>query len=182
MKLKKRIQILTVAIICILNLCICNNAFAVNKTSGSTISSGNRTSGGSTGSGTVSSGGNRTSTSGTGGNRTSTGITMNGKNKQTTTPSGSVDPDSYKPKELTTSDAGDFIDIVNSVIAAIQIFGAVVAAVAIIALGIKYMLGSVQDKATYKETMIPYLIGAVMVFAIPTIVRVIFEVVTQISF
>lgn len=95
---------------------------------------------------------------------------------------GKVDPDAYKPKGLTTSDVGEFVDIANSIIAAIQIFGALVAAIAIIVLGIKYMLGSTQDRAGYKETMIPYLVGAVMAFAIPGIVRVIFDLVTQIKF
>ncbi len=100
----------------------------------------------------------------------------------TSVPTGSVNPDDYKPKELTTSDAGDFVDIVNSIIAAIRIFGTVVSVVALIALGIKYMLGSTQDRATYKETMIPYLVGAVMVFAIPNIIGIIFDLVTQIKF
>ena len=151
--MKKNIKILAIILVFVLSLCACNNVLATNRTTG-----------------------------GTGGNRANTGIKLTGKDKQTSTPSGSVDPDAYEPKELTSSDAGEFIGIANSIIAAIQIFGAVVAAVAIIALGIKYMLGSVQDKATYKETMIPYLIGAVMVFAIPSIVRVLFEIVTQIKF
>lgn len=100
----------------------------------------------------------------------------------TSVPSGSVDPDSYKPKDLTVSDAGEFLDIANSIIAAIRIFGTVVAVVALMALGLKYMLGSVQDRAGYKETMIPYLVGAVMVFAIPNVIGIIFDLVTQIKF
>ena len=32
-------------------------------------------------------------------------------------------------------------------------------------LGIKYMMGSAEEKAEYKKTMIPYLIGAVLLFA-----------------
>lgn len=95
---------------------------------------------------------------------------------------GKVDPDSYKPKDLTTSDAGEFIDIANSVIGAIRIFGTVVAVVALMALGIKYMLGSTQEKATYKETMIPYIVGAVMVFAIPNIIGIVLDLVSQIKF
>lgn len=114
--------------------------------------------------------------------RPSTGIQLTGKDKQTSTPSGSVNPDDYKPNELTTSDAGEFINIANSIIAAIRMFGTVVAVVALMALGVKYMLGSTQDKASYKESMIPYLVGAVMVFAIPNIIGIIFDLVTQIKF
>lgn len=97
-------------------------------------------------------------------------------------PTGTVNPDDYKPKDLTTSDAGEFINIANSIIAAIRIFGTVVAVVALMALGLKYMLGSTQDKATYKETMIPYLVGAVMVFAIPNVIGIILDLVSQIKF
>lgn len=100
----------------------------------------------------------------------------------TSVPSESVDPDSYKPKDLTVTDAGEFVNIANSIIAAIRIFGTVVAVVALMALGVKYMLGSVQDRAGYKETMIPYLVGAVMVFAIPNVIGIIFDLVTQIKF
>lgn len=31
-------------------------------------------------------------------------------------------------------------------------------------LGIKYMLGSTEQKATYKKSMLPYLVGAVLLF------------------
>lgn len=95
---------------------------------------------------------------------------------------GKVNPDDYKPKDLSTEDAGDFITIANSVIAAIRIFGTVVSVVALMALGLKYMLGSTQEKATYKETMIPYLVGAVMVFAIPNIIGIVLDLVSQIKF
>lgn len=32
-------------------------------------------------------------------------------------------------------------------------------------IGIKYMLGSTEQRAEYKRTMLPYLIGAIMLFA-----------------
>ena len=32
-------------------------------------------------------------------------------------------------------------------------------------LGIKYMMGSAEEKAEYKKTFIPYIIGAVLLFA-----------------
>ena len=40
------------------------------------------------------------------------------------------------------------------------------------------MIASIEDKANYKETMIPYLIGAIMIFAIPQIVGIIYDIVT----
>lgn len=156
--MKKKIKVLSILIVFLLSLQVGSYTFA-----------------NSTGQGTI---GNKDGFN----NRPSTGIKPNIKQKQTMVPSGSVNPDTYEPKELTTSDAGEFMNIANSIIGALQIFGTVVAVIALMALGVKYMLGSTQEKADYKETMIPYLIGAVMVFAIPGILRVLFNLVTQITF
>ena len=47
----------------------------------------------------------------------------------------------------------------------------IVAVVVLLVLGIKYMMGSAAEKAEYKKTMIPYLIGAVLVFGAAAIAR-----------
>ena len=53
---------------------------------------------------------------------------------------------------------------------------AIVASVIIImVLGVKYMLGSVEEKAEYKKTLLPYIIGAALVFAASTIASVVFN-------
>ena len=54
--------------------------------------------------------------------------------------------------------------------------GTVVSVIVLIAIGIKYMMGSVEEKATYKQTLLPYVIGAVFVFGITTILPIIIEV------
>ena len=40
-------------------------------------------------------------------------------------------------------------------------------------IGIKYIMGSVEDKAEYKKTLKPYVIGAVLVFGITNILGII---------
>jgi len=42
-------------------------------------------------------------------------------------------------------------------------------------IGIKYMMGSAEEKAEYKKVMVPYIIGAVLLFAAPHIVRVVYD-------
>lgn len=42
--------------------------------------------------------------------------------------------------------------------------GMVLAVVLVAILGIKYMMGSTEEKAEYKKSMIPYLVGAILVF------------------
>ena len=57
----------------------------------------------------------------------------------------------------------------------INTVGVVVAVVVLMVLGIKYMMGSAEEKAEYKKTMIPYLIGAVLIFAATTIANAIYN-------
>ena len=40
----------------------------------------------------------------------------------------------------------------------------ILAVVVIAILGVKYMMGSTEEKAEYKKSMLPYLVGAVLVF------------------
>lgn len=53
--------------------------------------------------------------------------------------------------------------------------GIVVAVIVLLILGIKYMMGSASEKAEYKKTMIPYLVGAVLVLGASSIVRIVFS-------
>ena len=76
-----------------------------------------------------------------------------------------------------TANTGDITTIGNKVMGIIQVVGtiAVIAAVIILMiLGIKYMMGSAEEKAEYKKTMIPYIIGAVLLFAATTIANAIY--------
>ena len=54
-----------------------------------------------------------------------------------------------------------------------QIIGTILSVTVLIVLGIKYMLGSVEERAEYKKSMMPYLIGAIMIFGITNIVALI---------
>lgn len=47
----------------------------------------------------------------------------------------------------------------------LQVVAMVIAVIILIVIGIKYMMGSAQEKAEYKKTFIPYIIGAILVFA-----------------
>jgi type IV secretory pathway VirB2 component (pilin) len=63
----------------------------------------------------------------------------------------------------------------GKIMGVLQTAGIVVAVVILSVLGIKYMMGSASEKAEYKKTMIPYLIGAIFIFAAPTIANIVFQ-------
>ena len=67
----------------------------------------------------------------------------------------------------------------NAIIAIIQTIGVVVAVVVLLVLGIKYMMGSAEEKAEYKKTMVPYVVGALLIFAATTIVNVVYQLATS---
>lgn len=61
--------------------------------------------------------------------------------------------------------ATQFWSIGNQILGIIRIFGTIIAVGVLMVLGIKYMMGSAEEKAEYKKTMLPYVIGAVILFA-----------------
>ena len=61
----------------------------------------------------------------------------------------------------------------GTIIEVIRVIGIIVTVISLMLLGIKYMTGSVEEKADYKKTMIPYLIGVVIFFSLSTILTTI---------
>ncbi len=66
----------------------------------------------------------------------------------------------------------------QNVMGVIQVAGVVIAVIILMVLGIKYMMGSAEEKAEYKKTMIPYLVGAILIFAASTIANVVYKFAT----
>lgn len=69
----------------------------------------------------------------------------------------------------------------NNVVTIINVVGIVIAVIILLIIGIKYMIGSASEKAEYKKTMIPYIVGAVLIFAGTSLVRVIYSLANSVS-
>ncbi len=92
-----------------------------------------------------------------------------------------INPDDYKPAD-TTGNNTQFIGLANVIVGTMRAVGTVIAVVALMVIGLRYMFGSLEERANYKETMVPYLIGAVMLFTIPNILGIIYDLVKGINF
>ena len=57
----------------------------------------------------------------------------------------------------------------------LQTAGVVISVIILIVLGIKYMMGSAEEKAEYKKTMLPYVIGAILTFGITNILAIVID-------
>ena len=55
--------------------------------------------------------------------------------------------------------------------------GIVVSVVMVAILGVKYMMGSAEERAEYKKSMLPYLIGAILLFGASAIANMVVSLV-----
>lgn len=77
--------------------------------------------------------------------------------------------DDVDPKDFTGSqgnmNTANITKVGNQVIYLIRLIGTMISVGVLVILGVKYMTASPEGKADFKSTMIPYLVGAVLVFA-----------------
>ena len=69
---------------------------------------------------------------------------------------------------------GKVVEVITSI-------GMVLAIIIPAILGVKYQIGSVEEKAEYKKSMIPYFVGATLLFSICTVVKIIQAIGTAIN-
>lgn len=82
-----------------------------------------------------------------------------------------------KPTDMTGQsdvDVGGIQNIGNDIITILSTIGIVVSVIVLVVLGIKYMMGSAEEKAEYKKTLMPYIIGAGLVFAAASIANIVY--------
>ena len=92
-----------------------------------------------------------------------------------------IDTNDYKPNSISSGDAKVLVEKVAPIVSVLQTIGVITLAITTIILGIKYMMGSTAEKAEYKKTMIPYIVGAVLVVAITQILSVVIGLIEQLN-
>ena len=63
----------------------------------------------------------------------------------------------------------------NAILGLIQVVGTIISVGIIMVIGIKYMVGSVEQRASYKKSMIPFAVGAVLLFGAVNITTAIYN-------
>ena len=91
----------------------------------------------------------------------------------TTTFAGDFTTQYYEPVE--TQDYEGFAEMGGNIISVIKYVGIIIGVVIIAVIGIKYMLGSIEEKAEYKQTIMPFFIGAILLISTPILLEVIFK-------
>ena len=89
--------------------------------------------------------------------------------------------DEYRPEDLNGEISGDdyiIKNVGNQIIGVLQAIGIVVSVVVLIILGIKYMMGSIDQRAEYKKSMLTYVIRASGLLSASVIANIIMNAVT----
>ena len=84
-------------------------------------------------------------------------------------------PSEIKAPTTGVSGTTEIQNLGNSLVGILQVVGIVLSVVVIIVLGIKYMLGSAEEKSEYKKSMLPYIVGAALIFAGSIFANVIYQ-------
>lgn len=87
--------------------------------------------------------------------------------------------DNSKPSQFATGGSdvtnGALGSMGKNIVATIRTVAMIAAVIVLMVLGIKYMMGSAEEKASYKKTMMPYIVGAVLVFGAGFVVDAVFD-------
>ena len=85
-----------------------------------------------------------------------------------------LDPSSLNGADVSGT-TKDLEAIGQKIIGILKVVGSIVSVIMLMILGFKYMMGSAEDKADYKKSMIPYIVGAVCIFVAPFIAGAIYD-------
>ena len=91
-----------------------------------------------------------------------------------------VDINQIKSNGTTGADTM-IVNIGSTILSIITGVGMILAVILVAVLGVKYMMGSTEEKAEYKKSMIPYLVGAVLVFGASAIGRSVISFGSQVT-
>ena len=80
-----------------------------------------------------------------------------------------ADTTAYNSVSISTTGNNKLKTIIGTILGIIQVIGSIVSVAILAVLGIKYMVGSVEEKAEYKKELPTYVIGAVLLFGIVNI-------------
>lgn len=89
--------------------------------------------------------------------------------------SGEISPGIFSGGNLDSASTEGIVNLGNQIVTVVRTVGVLVAVVILLILGIKYMMGSAEEKADYKKSMIPYIVGAVLIFAASTITGIVYD-------
>lgn len=87
-----------------------------------------------------------------------------------------ADPSQYKGTDQQVEGLDKVQGLGNQIITVITTVGSILAVIVLVVLGIKYMMGSAEERADYKKTLMPYFIGALLIFAASAVAGIVYRI------
>jgi len=76
----------------------------------------------------------------------------------------SFNPEDYKNIYEKPTGSDTLLNKGKSILGVVQVVGMGIAVIMLVIIGVKYITASVEEKAQLKETLMPYVIGAILLF------------------
>lgn len=89
----------------------------------------------------------------------------------------SENPDYYHPTKISPQEP-EVQEKIGNILGVINVIGIVSSVIILMIIGMKYMFGSVEEKAEYKKTMSMYLLGTLILFSASTLPNIIYKFAT----
>lgn len=90
----------------------------------------------------------------------------------------SINPEEYNPQNaLSDNDTKVVFGKVSLILGAIRNISITASVIILMIIGFKYIIGSAEEKANYKSTMMPYIIGCIMASVGTTLVSYIYNMI-----
>ena len=77
--------------------------------------------------------------------------------------------------KVTTNDMSEFNEIAGKILGFLRNASYIIGVIVLVVLGIKYMMGSLEEKAEYKKSLIPLVVGVIIVMGATTIATFLFN-------
>ena len=88
-------------------------------------------------------------------------------------------PDSPESYISSDTDNQAIVPIGSVIVGIVRAVGIALSILILVIVGIKYIIGSTQERAEYKQTLIPYIIGAILIFAGSQVTQIIYDAITK---
>lgn len=86
-----------------------------------------------------------------------------------------LDPSEFEP-DYSSGKTEDIMTITNKIMGLIRNVSVIIGVIILMVIGVKFMLGSAEEKAEYKKSLMPLVVGIVIVMAATSIMSLIFSI------
>lgn len=87
-----------------------------------------------------------------------------------------INTENYRPGGLTADDTSKLTSMTGKILGTIRNLGIIASVIMLTIIGLKYIFGSLEEKANYKENIIPYIVGIFLLVGCTIIPSMVYEI------